>query len=72
MESQLGRALWAYLTPVIVLTGLVGNVLTLITVLNKHSKKTSFTVILAALAIYSAYIFSISGVYLSIMVKECV
>ena len=57
MESQLGKALWAYLTPVIVLTGLVGNVLTLITVLNKHSKKTSFTVILAALAICdSAYL----------------
>ena len=57
MESQLGRALWAYLIPVIVLTGLVGNVLTIITVLNKHSKKTSFTVILAALAICdSAYL----------------
>ena len=57
MESKFGKALWAYFTPVIVLTGLVGNVLTLITVLNKHSKKTSFTVILAALAICdSAYL----------------
>ena len=66
MESQLGRALWTYLTPVIVFTGLVGNVLTLITILNKQSKKTSFTVILAALAICdSAYLVCICRAWLN-------
>ena len=51
MENKIASALWTYLSPVIVVTGLVGNVLTLITVLTRRCKKTSFTVMLAALAI---------------------
>ena len=51
MENKIAPTLWIYLNPVIVVTGVIGNMLTLITVFNSHSKKTSFTVILAALAI---------------------
>ena len=51
MENKIASTLWIYLTLVIVVTGFVGNVLTLITMINRNCKKTSFTVILAALAI---------------------
>ena len=51
MENKIASTLWIYLTLVIVVTGFVGNALTLITMINRHCKKTSFTVILAALAI---------------------
>ena len=60
MENKIAARLWTYLSPVIIVTGLVGNVLTLITFLNKRSKKTSFTVLLAALAIADIAVLSSS------------
>ena len=51
--------IWTYITPVIIFVGTIGNVLTLIAVTNRHSRKSSFTVYLAALAITDiAYLYS--------------
>ena len=42
---------WTYVPPLITATGIIGNILTLATVTNRHCKKSSFTVYLAILAI---------------------
>ena len=47
----IGLIVWTYITPCIIIAGTVGNVLSLITVTNRHCRKSSFTVYLAALAI---------------------
>ena len=51
MANKISSKLWTHLTAIILITGLIGNLLTLVTVLNKHSKKSSFSVLIAALAI---------------------
>lgn len=43
---------WTYVPPVIIATGIIGNILSLIAVTNRHCKKSSFTVYLAALAVF--------------------
>ena len=52
-QPQVSPSPWLILVPVacIVTFGIVGNVFTLITVLNKRCKKTSFIVVITALAI---------------------
>ena len=42
---------WTYLPPIIVVVGTAGNILSFITVTNKHCKKSSFTTYIAAFAI---------------------
>ena len=52
MEGQnIALILWTYITPSIIIVGTVGNVLSLMAVTNRHCRKSSFTVYLAALAI---------------------
>ena len=58
-EYQASDALlqaWRYLPPLIVATGTVGNILTLITVTSRQCKKSSFTVYLGALAIFDTLV----------------
>ena len=43
--------IWTYITPSIIIAGTVGNILSLMAVTNRHCRKSSFTVYLAALAI---------------------
>ena len=45
------RIFWIYVPPIIILTGTVGNGLTLITIANEQTKKNSFVVHLGALAV---------------------
>ena len=50
--------IWTYITPVIIIAGTIGNVLSLIVVTNPHCRKSSFTVYLSALAITdTAYLY---------------
>ena len=42
---------WTYLPPIIVVVGTAGNILSFITVTNKHCKKSSFTTYIAAFAV---------------------
>ena len=56
---NVAQIIWTYITPVIIIVGTIGNVLTLIAVTNRHSRKSSYTVYLAALAITdTAYLYS--------------
>ena len=52
MEGQnIALIIWTYICPSIIIVGTVGNVLSLMAVTNRHCRKSSFTVYLAALAI---------------------
>ena len=56
---NVAQIIWTYIPPVIIIVGTIGNVLTLIAVTNRHCRKSSFTVYLAAMAITdTAYLYS--------------
>ena len=52
MDGQnIALIIWTYICPSIIIAGTVGNILSLMAVTNRHCRKSSFTVYLAALAI---------------------
>ena len=59
MDGQnIALIIWTYAPPAIVIVGTIGNILSLLTVTNRHCRKSSFTVYLAVLAITdTAYLY---------------